>query len=209
MTEQLIQGTPEWHTARLGKVTASRISDVMAKPKSGRGTSVSRANYAAQLIRERLTHEWEKGFFNEHTKRGIELEPMARAAYEFETDNQVVEVGFVPHPTITMSGASPDGLIGDDGITQIKCRNATKHIAYLLNGKIGNDEFLQVQWEMACTKRNWCHFVNFNPGFPPSMQLFIKHIDRDDERICEMEKEVVQFLIEVNEQVEKLKDKFK
>jgi putative phage-type endonuclease len=202
------QGSDEWFAARLGKATASRISDVIAKPRSGNGISASRANYEAQLVCERLTGERAEEFSNKQMDRGIELEPQARAAYEFQTDNEVKEVGFIDHPRILMTGASPDGLIADDGITQIKCRNQAKHMAYLLYGKLSKAENTQIQWEMACTGREWCDFVNFHPGFPPEMQLFIKLVPRDAGLIKEMEREVQRFLDEVAGKVAKLTEKY-
>lgn len=198
------QGTPEWFAARLGKATASRIKDVAAKGRSG-AASASRANYEAQLVVERLTGKKAEEYTNSTMDRGTELEADARDAYQFQTNNEVVEVGFVEHPTVQLSGASPDGLIGSDGITQIKCRNEAKHLAYLLVGKISGPENTQIQWEMACTERAWCDFVNYHPAFPIGMQLFIKRIPRDDERISELEKEVRRFLDEVAGKVVKLK----
>ena len=128
--DEIVQGTPEWHAIRLGKVTASRVADVMAKTKTGYGAS--RANYMAELIAERLTGAPAERYTNAAMQWGTDKEPEARALYEFLTDAAVAQIGFVAHPTISMSGASPDGLVGYDGLVEIKCPNTATHIDTLL-----------------------------------------------------------------------------
>lgn len=199
----IIQGSPEWFAARLGRVTASRVADVVARTKSGYGAS--RANYMAQLIAERLTGTVAESFTNAAMQWGTQTEPDARAAYEFRTDRDVAEVGFVNHPAIEMSGASPDGLIGDDGLLEIKCPNTATHIDTLLsNGTVPGKYVIQMQWQMACTGRKWCDFVSFDPRMPESMKLLILRVARDDARIAELESEVGAFLNEVNNTVARL-----
>jgi len=199
----IIQGSPEWFAARLGRVTASHVADVVARTKSGYGAS--RANYMAQLIAERLTGTVAESFTNAAMQWGTQTEPDARAAYEFRTDRDVAEVGFVNHPAIEMSGASPDGLIGDDGLLEIKCPNTATHIDTLLsNGTVPGKYVIQMQWQMACTGRKWCDFVSFDPRMPESMKLLILRVARDDARIAELESEVGAFLNEVNNTVARL-----
>ena len=124
------QQTPEWFAQRAGKVTASRVADVMAKVKSGE--AAGRANYRAQLVAERLTGTAAESYSNAAMQWGTDTEPYARMAYEAATGNLVLETGFVLHPEIGFSGASPDGLIGNDGLVEIKCPNTATHIDYLL-----------------------------------------------------------------------------
>jgi putative phage-type endonuclease len=196
------QGTPEWFAQRIGKVTASRVSDIMAKTKSG--VSASRGNYLAQLVAERLTGQAAETFKSGAMHHGTETEPMARMAYESETGLIVTEVAMIQHPAIEMSGASPDGLVGEDGLVEIKCPNTSTHIATLLADKAPSGYMAQMQWQMACTGRAWCDFVSFDPRMPEDMQLFIKRVPRDDTLISEYEAEVVKFLDDVQETVDKL-----
>lgn len=201
MTE-IVQGSSEWFQARLGRVTASRVADVVAKTKTGWGAS--RANYAAQLIAERLTGETAESFTNAAMKWGTECEPDARAAYEFAFDADVVEVGFVAHPAVGMSGASPDGLVGTDGLVEIKCPNTATHIETLLGQTVPAKYVTQMQWQMACTGRQWCDFASFDPRLPERMRLFVKRVTRDDAVIADLEKEVGIFLGEVAAKVASL-----
>lgn len=198
----IVQGTPEWFQVRLGCVTASRVADVIAKTKSGWGAS--RANYAAQLIAERLTGEAAEGFTNSAMKWGTECEPDARAAYEFSFDADVLEVGFIAHPVVAMSGASPDGLVGDAGLVEIKCPNTATHIETLLGQTVPAKYITQMQWQMACTGRQWCDFASFDPRLPERMRLFVKRVPRDDTVIADLEKEVAIFLGEVAAKVTSL-----
>jgi putative phage-type endonuclease len=195
----IIQGSPEWHALRLGKVTASRVADVIAKTKTGWGAS--RANYMAQLIAERLTGEAAESYTNAAMQWGTATEPEARTAYEFRTDAEVAEVGFVPHPTITMSGASPDGLVGADGLLELKCPNTATHLDTLLGEPIAAKYITQMQWQMACSGRAWCDFVSYDPRLPESMRLFVYRITRDDALIATLEKQVSEFLAEIDRKV--------
>ena len=196
------QGTPEWFAQRLGKVTASRIADIMAKTKTG--VSASRGNYLAQLVAERLTGQSADTFKSGAMQHGTETEPQARMVYEAETGQIVTEVAMINHPTIEMSGASPDGFVGTDGLVEIKCPNTSTHIASLMADKAPSGYMAQMQWQMACTGRAWCDFVSFDPRMPDDMQLFIKRVPRDEALIAEYEAEVIKFLAEVQETVDKL-----
>jgi putative phage-type endonuclease len=204
MSEEIIQGSEEWHRQRIGKATASRISDIVAKTKSGYSTS--RANYMAQLVVERMTNQVAESYTNAAMEWGTENEPFARGAYETKMNLLVTEVGAIDHPRIAMSAASPDGLIGDDGCLEIKCPNTATHIETLLGGEIAKKYYDQMQWQMACTGRSWCDFVSFDPRMPEGLQLFIKRIPRDDKYLAELEGEVIQFLAEVDDKVNKLND---
>ena len=195
----IIQGSPEWHAIRLGKVTASRVADVVAKTKSGWGAS--RANYMAELIAERLTGEPAERFTNAAMQWGTDHEPDARAAYEFFRDACVTEVGFVDHLTIAMTGASPDGLVGDDGLVEIKCPNTATHLDTLLSQTVPAKYVTQMLWQMEVTGRKWCDFVSFDPRLPESMSMFVKRVERDDKRIAELRSAVIEFLDEVEQKL--------
>lgn len=199
MTEQR---TDEWFAQRLGKVTASRVADVMAKTKTG--YSASRENYMAQLVVERLTQTKAESFTNAAMQWGTDQEPFARAAYEAAQGVMVEEVGFMSHPDIEMAGASPDGLVGDDGMVEIKCPNTAGMIEALLTQKVPAKYFAQMQMQMACAGRQWCDYVVFDPRMPVKAQLFVKRVPRDDVFIKEMETEIVKFLSEVDAQVQQL-----
>lgn len=199
MTEQR---TDEWFAQRLGKVTASRVADVMAKTKTG--YSASRENYMAQLVVERLTQTKAESFTNAAMQWGTDQEPFARAAYEAAQGVMVEEVGFMSHPDIEMAGASPDGLVGDDGMVEIKCPNTAGMIEALLTQKVPAKYFAQMQMQMACAGRQWCDYVVFDPRMPIKAQLFVKRVPRDDVFIKEMETEIVKFLSEVDAQVQQL-----
>ena len=196
------QRTEEWFAARIGKVTASRVADVIAKTKSG--YSASRDNYMAQLICERLTGQQGESFTNAAMTWGTETEPLARSAFEAYADVMVEEVGFVPHPSIEMSGASPDGLVGLFGMLEIKCPNTATHIDTLLTQTVPGKYITQMQWQMRCCERQWCEFVSFDPRLPQDLQLFVKRVEFDPEYVAMLEKEVVQFLAELDDKVNKL-----
>ncbi len=195
----ITQGSPEWFAARLGKVTASKVSDVVAKTKSGWGAS--RANYMAALIAERLTQTPADSFSNAAMQWGTEQEPLARVAYEFFTGRDVEQVGFVDHPSIPMTGASPDGLVGTDGLVEIKCPNTATHIDTLLDGKVPGKYVIQMQWQMACTGRQWCDFVSFDPRMPEEMRLWIQRVDRDGPHIELLEEDVTVFLSTLDDKI--------
>ena len=204
MSEEIIQGSEAWFAQRCGKATASRISDIVAKTKSGYSTS--RANYMAQLVVERMTNQVAESYTNAAMEWGIENEGFARANYESKMNLLVTETGAIDHPTIAMSAASPDGLVGDGGCLEIKCPNTATHIETVLGGEIAKKYFDQMQWQMACTDSNWCDFVSFDPRMPEGLQLFIKRVSRNDTYLAELEVEVVQFLREVDYKVNKLND---
>ena len=196
------QRSEDWFQARLGKVTASRVADVIAKTKTG--YSASRENYMAQLVVERLTNTQAESFTNAAMQWGTDQEPFARAAYELKMGVMVDETGLVDHPTIPMAGASPDGLVGEDGLVEIKCPNTATHIDTLLTQTVPAKYITQMQFQMACTGRQWCDFVSFDPRMPQKAQIFIKRVLRDDSFIREIESEIKKFLAEVSAKVDQL-----
>lgn len=200
--EEIIQGTPEWFAARCGKVTASKVADVIAR--TSKGPAASRANYMAQLVAERLTGNVAESFSSPAMQWGTDTELHARIAYEFYGNADVTEVGFVAHPKITDAGASPDGLVGDAGLVEIKCPNTATHLDTLLGQPVPKKYITQMQWQMACTGRQWCDFVSFDPRLPESMRLFVKRIERDDAVISDLETEIMDFLAELEDKVSKL-----
>jgi len=196
------QRTEEWFAARLGKVTASRVADVLAKIKSGE--SASRKNYKMELVVLRLTNKAGESFTNAAMEWGTEQEPFARMAYEAHTGTFVKEEGFVDHPTIEGFGCSPDGIVGE-GLIEIKCPNTANHIETVLENKAPSKYIPQMQCQMACTGAKWCDFVSFDPRVPEDLQLFVVRVERDQEYIDSMEVEVKQFLSEVLDLFNQLK----
>lgn len=200
------QRSPEWFAARIGKVTASRVADVMARTKTGYGAG--RANYMAELICERLTGQQGDGFSNAAMEWGTATEPQARNAYAFLTDTDVVEVGFVEHPSIPMLGASPDGLVGNIGLVEIKCPNTATHINTLLSETVPEKYRLQMHVQMMCAGREWCDFVSFDPRLPADLQLWVHRVTRDQSTVENIEAEVRGFLTELDDKVGALKAKY-
>lgn len=198
--------SPEHLQQRLGRVTASRIADVMAKTKTG--WAATRQNYRAELVAERLTGNPSSRYVSAEMLHGIEQEPHARNAYEVITGYDVAPGGFVLHPVYDMAGASPDGLVGLDGLVEIKCPNTSTHIDTLLTGDIDRRYVLQMHWQMACTGRTWCDFVSYDPRLPLSMQTFVKRVERDEKLVEEMEQAVRVFLGEIATIVDELKAKY-
>lgn len=197
------QGSEAWHLMRLGKITASRINDVVAMIKTGE--AATRADYRIELVCERLTGKPTEGFTNSHMERGIELEPFARSAYEIATSTFVEQVAFIDHPRLKNTGASPDGLVGNDGLIEIKCPAVKTHIKTLVDKKAPSKYMNQMQWQMACTKRLWVDFVSYCPELPENMQLFIKRVERDNGIIAELGAKVLEFDEEVEAVIQQLK----
>lgn len=197
------QGSPEWLAHRCGRLTASRVADVLAKVKTGE--SASRRNLRTELVVERLTGKKTEGFTSAAMEWGVETEPLARAAYEVATGNLVDQVAFVDHPSIEWFGCSPDGLVGDDGLIEIKCPNSATHLEYIEDDCPPKKYVIQMMAQMACTGRKWCDFVSFDPRLPDGLQLFIVRVNTDDKYIQMMEDEVKQFLDEVTTKVAYLK----
>lgn len=202
------QRTDEWHKARYGWATASRLADLMAKTKSG--PSATREKYLTQVVIERITNQpYSSGFTSAAMQRGIELEPKAICAYEIITGNTVDPVGFVRHPSIDYAGASPDGMIGQDGLIEVKCPESHTHIATIEKGKIDRRYMLQMQFQMACTERQWCDFVSFDDRMPGALTTKIIRVEKDQKMIDLIESEVISFLDEANKRVAKLMEEIK
>jgi len=199
------QRSPEWFAARLGKVTASKVADVIAKTKTG--YSASRDNYMAQLVCERMTGTQGESYTNAAMQWGTDQEPLARAAYEAIKDVLVAETGFVIHPRITEAGASPDGLVDYNGLIEIKCPNTATHIETVLLQKVPGKYITQMQWQMACTERDWCDFVSFDPRMPEGLQLFIKRVEFDSIYVKMLEYEIQEFLDELETKIKNLNER--
>ena len=197
------QGTPEWHQLRLGKVTASRVADILAKTKTG--PSASRQNYLIELALQRTTGIIQESYSNSAMEWGTQTEPQARVAYEVNTNNFVDTVAFVDHPSIDWFGCSPDGLVSDRGLVEIKCPNSATHWEYFKSKEPPKKYFIQMQAQIAVTGRDWCDFVSFDPRFPERSQLLVVRVLRDEVFIAEMEAEIVKFLSEVEVEVNLMK----
>lgn len=193
----IVQGTDEWFAARLGKASASRLNDALASTKTGEGAS--RVNYRLELVTERLTGQKTESYTNSHMQWGTEQEPFAREAYEALQNEFVIETGFHDHPTILMSGASPDGLIGEHGLLEIKCPASSTHISYLSDGKVPSKYKNQMIWQIACTGRKWVDFVSFDPRMPSNLQLFIVRYEPTNDEVAVIEEQVAVFLKTVDE----------
>lgn len=204
MSEIIVQGTEAWLRCRAGKVTASRISDILAKTATGK-PSTSRANYLAELLCERLTGNCERGYVSPAMQWGTDQEPFAREAYSRRFEVDVYQIGFVDHPEVSMSGASPDGYVGDAGMVEFKCPLTATHLDTLLNGRVPSGYVNQIQWQLACAGREWADFVSFDPRLPEPMQLFVQRVPRDASLIVMLETEVTGFIRELDAKVSHLR----
>ena len=190
------QRSDEWLEARVGKITASRIKGITAKPKAGQAINAT----LLDVLSERLTGIQIETPITKAMQWGIDCEPLAKHAYELATFRTVVECGFIPHHIIPQSGASPDGLIGDDGLIEIKCPDTTKHLNTLITGQVPSDHLPQIIWQLACTGRDWCDFVSFDPRLEPHLQIKIIRVERDETDIDKWE----QLVIQANELLDKV-----
>lgn len=198
----IVQLTPEWFEIKLGKVSASHIADVMATVRSGE--AATRRNYRAKLIAETLTGEYEETFQSAAMERGIIMEPKAAMAYEFEKGVSTAQIGWADHPSIDNAGASPDRIVNHDGLAEIKCPNTATHLDYILNGMTDAKYIKQMQFQMACTVRQWCDFVSYDPRLPVHLQLYIQRFEADPEMIEEIETAVKEFISDMDEVLNKL-----
>jgi putative phage-type endonuclease len=198
--EAVQQGSEAWHQLRLGKVTASRVADLLAKTKTG--PSASRGNYLIELALQRVTKTIEESYTNAAMEWGTQTEPQARVAYEVKTGNFVDQVAFIDHPTIAGFGCSPDGIVDSDGLIEIKCPNSATHWSYIKANEPPNKYFIQMQAQMSVTGAKWCDFVSFDPRMPERSQLLVVRVMRDPEYILYMEAEISSFLKEVEKEVQ-------
>jgi putative phage-type endonuclease len=199
------QGSEAWKLLKVGKVSASRMAELLAKTKTG-AFAASRAKYMAQLLCERMTGEPTEFFTSQAMQRGTEIEPVARAAYEAENLTSVEQVAWVEHPTIPMAGCSPDGFVGEHGLVEIKCKEIHNHLDSILNDRIDPDHQAQMMWQMCVTGRQWCDYVCFDDRAPEGLQLFVKRLHRDEEKIKQMEDEVRTFLKDLENMIQKLNE---
>jgi YqaJ-like viral recombinase domain len=172
------------------------MCDLMATLKRG-GEAASRRDYRAELIAERLTGKTEDRYRSKEMQFGIEQEPFARTAYEIRTESMVDQAGFIFHPRLDFSGASPDGLIGQDGGLELKCPKTTTHLAYMATGAVPEEYQHQMLWNMACAEREWWDFASYDPRLPEKLRIFIVRMPRDEARIVEIEREVLKLNSEI------------
>lgn len=194
------QHSAEWWAIRCGRVTASRVGDVMARTQKGAYTA-ARGHYLKEKVAERITGKPRDRRRVKSLDDRLDLEPDARAAYEFYSDAIVELAGFIEHPSIPFAGASPDGLVGTDGGIEIKCCDPEQHLEIITAEAIDPDYIYQCHFNIACTERLWWDFTAFNPEMPEELKLWVKRIERDDILIAKMEHEVVEFLAEVDQKV--------
>ena len=199
----LLQRHEDWVADRVGKITASRVKDISAKPRKGKALNSIMLN----LLKERLTGEVTDFYINEAMQWGIDQEPNAIASYENITGEFVVGCGLINHPTISMSGASPDGLIGKDGLLEAKCPNTETHLNTILTQQVPDEYLPQITWQMACTSRKWCDFVSYDPRLPEQLQTVIIRVTIDDVDIEALENEVAACNAKLNEIIENLTNK--
>jgi putative phage-type endonuclease len=203
------QGTPEWHAARCGRVTSSGIADLMRKVANGKPSKM-RQTYLGKLVAERLSGQKAETFQSKAMEWGKETEDEAAQTYAFMHGiNDMRKIGFAVHDRFEMWGCSPDRLIGDDGLIEIKCPQSATHIESLLGGPIDPDYVYQMQCQMAVTGRKWCDWISYDPRFPPEMQMHVRRVVRDPVVIVDLERAVTQFLSEVDDTVRRLRERFK
>jgi putative phage-type endonuclease len=196
-SKEIVQGTPEWLKARLGCATASRANDFCAAE-----TTAAYQNLLWQLVAERETQTIEEGYTNADMQRGTEMEPVARAAYEAHTGTFVTQTGFWLHPKIPYFGASPDGLVGDDGLIEIKCPRTSTHLRYKSENKAPTQYKRQMICQLLCTGRKWVDFVSFDNRVRDSKQLFIVRFEPKQSELDEMLKKVQAFLANVEKEMQ-------
>lgn len=197
-----VQGDITWFHERTGRVTASRVRDVMAKTKNGE--SAKRQTYKMELLAEIVTGRAAEHYVSPAMDWGLEQEPLARAMYEMVKEVEVERIGMVVHETINRFSASPDGLVGEDGLVEFKCPTTKTHLGYLLDGVVPAEYIPQMMAQMACTGRSWTDFCSYDSRLPEEFGLFVVRLNRDDAEITRMEAEVVKFIGEVNEMAERL-----
>jgi putative phage-type endonuclease len=200
------QRSEEWFAARCGSLGASQLNEALATTKNGWGAS--RENLKNRIIAERLTGSPTETFQNAAMVWGVVTEDQARKAYEEATGTFVDEMGIAQHPVLEHTHASPDGLVGEDGLLEIKCPNTTTHIETLKSQKVPSKYMNQMLWQMRCVDRQWCDYVSFDPRLPEHLQLFIKRVERDDAAIAELEAKVAEFLTEVSREIDALNEEF-
>jgi putative phage-type endonuclease len=198
------QRSEAWFAAKAGKFSASEMADLLSG--GGKKITATRSNLIARKVAERLTGVMEQGYTSAAMQHGIDHEDDARNLYFVSRELPIDEEGFIDHPSIPYSGCSPDGMVSDDGLVEIKCPNTATHIEYLRTKKVPNKYLYQMQWQMACTGRKWCDFVSYDPRMPTRLQLLIIHVPRDDELIATLEDAVNKGVKEVEEIISELSE---
>ena len=203
--EALIQGSDEWFAVRMGKITASKLGDLMRVTKYGESTYKTRLRM--ELAIERLTGKSASdNFMNRAMQDGVEREPDARKLFEAITGKDVALCGSFDHPDIVNTSASPDGLIrGEDAVLELKCPTHITHAKNLLSEKMPKNYEYQVQWQIACTESEYAYFASYHPDFPKELRLKWVKVLRDNIMILEIEDEVRKFDVEVEELINQLK----
>lgn len=192
---EMVQGSDEWFAARLGKVTGSNFSKAIGKP------GATRTKYMEKLIAEIGSQEKEQGYSNAAMEWGTETEPLAREFYENINDCIVREVGFVEHNEHI--GVSPDGLVGEDGLLEIKCPYSSTHVSYIINDRLPPVYKAQVQGQLWVTGRQWCDFVSYDPRYIPRPYWCVR-VERDIDYSAMLCIKVGKFITEMKEIIEKI-----
>lgn len=185
----ILQRSDDWYAERCGKVTASRVKDLNAKPSKGKALNA----LGLTILAERLTGVQKETPTNFYMQWGIDNEPHAIAAYENETGFFVNGTGLIDHPFIEMFGASPDGLVGENGQIEVKCPDTTTHLNTLLTKEVPEEYIPQITSQLACTRREWCDFVSYDPRLEPELQIIIIRIFAKDLNIEGLERDVRAF----------------
>lgn len=185
----ILQRSEDWHSERCGKVTASRVKDLKAKPSKGKALNA----LGLTILAERLTGVQKETPTNFNMQWGIDNEPHAIAAYENETGFFVSGTGLIDHPFIEMFGASPDGLVGKDGQIEVKCPDTTTHLNTLLTKEVPEEYIPQITSQLACTRREWCDFVSYDPRLEPELQIIIIRVLAENLNIEGLESDVRAF----------------
>lgn len=200
--ESIEQGTQEWLELRLGKVTASKFIEVMTNGRGGKPSATAKS-YMIKLVAEILRGQPMPFFENDAMRWGTETEPQARAMYELKNDVDVKEVAFVELNEFV--GVSPDGLVGDEGLLEIKCPNTETQIKRFLDGVGLPKEYeAQVQGQLWVTGREWCDFVSFDPRIDVEASYIQTRVYRDEEYIAKLEEKVTAFVEEMKEMINTL-----
>lgn len=203
---EMRQRTAEWFQARLGKVTSSNIYNVLSRTTKNLPTS-KYEEYKIKLMTERLVGEISQSYTTAAMQWGIEHEENALKEYAFIYDTEVTQCGFIQHPTIQMAGASPDGLIGENGLVEIKCPQSANHLRFWMTETIKPEYLAQMHFQMACTGRQWCDFVSYDPRFAEQsahLRLKVQRIHRNDEQIETINQAVETFLEEIEQDIQQI-----
>lgn len=203
--DNCIQGSPAWFTARLGKLTASRASDMLSTVKDPKKEAAGRRNLRIQLVLERVTGKRQASeFVSAAMQQGSEREADAAGLYEAITGNLLSSVGFCQHDTL-MAGCSPDGYINHfEGVVEVKSPLPATHWDYLRSGVIPGEYEKQITAALWITGAKWCDWLSFNPDFPPTLQVKLVRVERNEAEIDAFELSARLFLKEIERDVDEL-----